>query len=235
MHRTGITLSFLMALAPLHAISDFRFGACCSANGGVCSCKGGGAVCCDGKASTCACNEKDFHIPISPTPPSTKPTAAISILVPPEHAKYLPPRDLTPGHARSSEAAEICAPGYIQKVGRTTNTAKEKVFELYKIKRRSEFEIDHLISKGLGGSNELKNLYPQPHRGLWNVQKKDQLENIMHRMVCAGKLGLSQAQSEIQTDWIAAYGKYVGAVSKPGARSKPKVSGKLKKTKNKKP
>lgn len=231
--KPHLLLKALVPLSPLCAIillsysaatADFRFGACCSANGGVCACQGGGAVCCDGKASTCPCNEKDFHIQL---PAATAAPAAIKDAVAPipaDHLKYLPNRTLTPGDIRSFSKEEICAVGYIQKVGQTPNTAKEKVFELYKIARRSAYEIDHLVSKGLGGSNDVKNLYPQPHQALWNVRKKDELENLMHRMVCSGKLPLQEAQSEILTDWIAAYKKYIGEKPSKPLKGKKKSS-----------
>jgi hypothetical protein len=38
---------------------------------------------------------------------------------------------------------------------------------------------------------------------------KDQLENRLHKMVCAGQLPLDQAQRDISTDWRAAYNKYM--------------------------
>lgn len=221
-----LALSFVMLAAlsiagAQRACADFRFGACCSANGGVCACQGGGAVCCDGKPSTCPCNEKDFRVTVpAPTVAAfTIKNAAASI--PKEHLQFLPDRTLTPGDIRSTDQTKICAPGYIQTVGRTPVTSKDKVYEMYKIARRSAYEIDHLVSKGLGGSNELKNLYPQAHKALWNVAKKDQLENLMHRMVCSGKLPLLQAQTEIATDWITAYKKYVGVkTSKPAKKKK---------------
>lgn len=65
-------------------------------------------------------------------------------------------------------------------------------------------EFDHLIPRELGGADDVKNLWPQP----WaDAQKKDKLENYLHRQVCAGKMDLADAQAAIAKDWIAAYGK----------------------------
>lgn len=209
---------FIITVAPLCANADFRFGACCSANGGVCGCKGGGAVCCDGKASTCPCDEKDFRIRVpAPSPPKT-----VARVIPEEHRAYLPDPKLTPGDVRSKDKKEICAPGYIQTVGRTTETMKNELFKLYKIVRRKDFEIDHLVSKGLGGSKDKKNLYPQALHAQWNMHKKDQLENHLHRLVCAGKLDLAVAQQEIAFDWIAAYKKYMPQAPAKNKKPSPK-------------
>lgn len=210
------------ALSPAPLWADFRFGACCSANGGVCGCKGGGAVCCDGAESTCACNEADF-----PTAAAEKSQASnqpdASAPIPKEHQKYLPNPKRTPGHIRSRDKKAICAPGYIKSVGKTPQASRDKAYTLYGIKRRKDFEIDHLVSKGLGGSNEIENLYPQPFGGIWNVQKKDQLENLLHRLVCSGKADLEQSQQQIARDWISLYKRHFGDPTKPKkAKSLPK-------------
>ena len=39
---------------------------------------------------------------------------------------------------------------------------------------------------------------------------KDALERKLHKLVCAGQLGLETAQSEIASNWIEAYQKYIG-------------------------
>ena len=39
---------------------------------------------------------------------------------------------------------------------------------------------------------------------------KDRLENTLHKLVCAEKLPLAQAQQEVAADWTKAYVKYVG-------------------------
>ena len=69
-------------------------------------------------------------------------------------------------------------------------------------------EVDHLISLELGGSNRLRNLWPEPYNIVWNAHVKDRLENRLHQMVCAGELDLTTAQQAIASDWIAAYKRY---------------------------
>jgi hypothetical protein len=71
--------------------------------------------------------------------------------------------------------------------------------------------VDHSISLELGGSNSIKNLWPQSYKTTpWNAHKKDLLENKLHQLVCSKKITLKQAQYEISHNWIEAYKKYVG-------------------------
>jgi hypothetical protein len=73
-----------------------------------------------------------------------------------------------------------------------------------------DYEIDHLISLELGGSNSIKNLWPESHRtSPWNAQVKDRLEDKLHELVCSGQLDLKTAQQAIASNWIEAYKKYV--------------------------
>jgi len=88
---------------------------------------------------------------------------------------------------------------------------REEVFKEYGIvnARPEDYEIDYLIAPGLGGTEEIHNLWPQPFKSAkWNAYVKDDLEERLHQMVCSGDLDLPTAQREIANDWIAAYKKY---------------------------
>ncbi|MBZ5654344.1 MAG: HNH endonuclease [Acidobacteriia bacterium] len=65
-------------------------------------------------------------------------------------------------------------------------------------------EIDHLISRELGGDDKLENLWPQPYTQP-GAHEKDWLENRLHKEVCAGIISLTAARKEIKADWYAAY------------------------------
>jgi len=67
------------------------------------------------------------------------------------------------------------------------------------------YELDHLISIELGGSNDIKNLWPQPidAGGVIGFHTKDVVENRAHRAVCAGEVELWDAQESIARDWYA--------------------------------
>ena len=72
-------------------------------------------------------------------------------------------------------------------------------------------EIDHLISRELGGADDIKNLWPQPYgTHPWNAVLKDRVENRLHKEVCAGRISLKQAQREIAVDWRVPYRRYFG-------------------------
>ncbi|HXQ25787.1 MAG TPA: hypothetical protein VN822_05200 [Candidatus Acidoferrales bacterium] len=71
-------------------------------------------------------------------------------------------------------------------------------------------EVDHLISRELGGADEEDNLWPQPYTQHPGAHEKDWLENELHKEVCTGQITLEDAQKEIQTDWYAAYLKRKG-------------------------
>ena len=67
------------------------------------------------------------------------------------------------------------------------------------------YEVDHLISLELGGSNDGTNLWPQSYCGTNNAHDKDKLENELHRRVCKGQMQLIDAQMCIKTDWVMCY------------------------------
>ncbi len=115
---------------------------------------------------------------------------------------------LTPGATLPVTAADICVPGYSHAVRNVPSDVKKQAYAEYGIAHHAagEFEVDHLISLELGGSNSLKNLWPQSyHTQPWNAHVKDALENALHEDVCTNQMPLAQAQQAIATDWIGAY------------------------------
>jgi hypothetical protein len=69
--------------------------------------------------------------------------------------------------------------------------------------------VDHLIPLELGGTNDMKNLWPEPDEPLPGSAEKDQLENELHEQVCTGKMTLSDAQHCIASNWINCWERYV--------------------------
>jgi hypothetical protein len=122
-----------------------------------------------------------------------------------------PDRILTPGATRIVTLSDVCSMAHEEVVGSVSTPLRQQVFQEYGIvnDHAGDFEIDYLIAPGLGGVEEIHNLWPEPYSSAtWNAHVKDALEERLHEMVCAGKLDLSTAQRDIATDWIAAYKKY---------------------------
>jgi hypothetical protein len=134
----------------------------------------------------------------------------------------LPDPALTPGEIFSNvTAAQVSRPGYARSVRNVTAKEKRAVYAEYGIKhhKRGEYEIDHLISLELGGSNDIRNLWPQSYlTPVWNAHTKDRLEDRLHSLVAKGKISLALAQHDIATNWISAYGEYFGAAPNRGAK-----------------
>lgn len=125
-------------------------------------------------------------------------------------ASYLPDARLSPGDADEVTAADICRPEYDNPANNIPIALKEQVFIRYGVNRYEVgYNVDHLIPVSLGGSNSIKNLWPQPLAGEWGWQRKNKLEHKLRKLVCSGRLTLQEAQREIAADWISAYRKYV--------------------------
>ena len=130
----------------------------------------------------------------------------------PVTAPILPDPKLTPGDVLDVSLTDIQVHGYSAKVRNVPVAVKRQVYASYGIGHweKGEYEIDHLISLSLGGSNSVKNLWPQSYlTEPWNAHTKDQLEYKLLQLVRSGQVDLHTAQQEMARDWIAAYKKYV--------------------------
>jgi hypothetical protein len=123
----------------------------------------------------------------------------------------VPDRSLTPGATRVVTVSDVCSMPHEEVIGEVSSSLRQEVFHEYGIAdaHAGDYEIDYLIAPGLGGAEDIHNLWPQPYTShIWNAHVKDTLEEHLHQMVCEGKLDLSTAQRDISTDWIAAYKNY---------------------------
>ena len=148
----------------------------------------------------------------------------------------VPDPKLTPGDAFEVTAQDLCVPGYTKKVRNVPAEMKREVYQEYGITSHGsgDYEVDHLIPLELGGSNSIKNLWPESHRtSPWNAQVKDRLEGKLHELVCSGQLDLKTAQQAIASNWIEAYKMYVSPnppvsrVASPAASESPLNSDKF--------
>jgi len=121
----------------------------------------------------------------------------------------VPDAKLTPGAVRSLDTSELCAAGGLPEA-RPPASLRQAVFHEYGMDGAAPdgYEVDHLITPALGGSDDIRNLWPESYSSEWNAYVKDELEDYLHSQVCTGEIDLSTAQREIATNWITAYQRY---------------------------
>jgi hypothetical protein len=123
-----------------------------------------------------------------------------------------PSRRLTPGATRQVNLRDVCSATPNDGTAHVIPASVQRqVFREYGMDGApsKDYEVDFLITPELGGSNDIRNLWPEPYYSTaWNAHVKDELEDRLHTMVCDGQLDLSTAQRDISADWIRAYKKY---------------------------
>lgn len=122
----------------------------------------------------------------------------------------LPDPACTPGAILPEHTeAVICAPSF--RTGPTRKLLSKAVwqsaFDEYGVTAHTArtYEVDHLISLELGGSNDIANLWPELADPRPGYHEKDLVENYLHAQVCNGALTLPEAQGIIAHDWLSYY------------------------------
>lgn len=105
--------------------------------------------------------------------------------------------------------ATICRPGYTRTIRppeSETEPFKKTIMAAYGDSGPlGDYELDHLVSLELGGSNDAANLWPQPNdHPAGAINSKDPVENALNKAVCARQVSLAAAQVAIATDWTTA-------------------------------
>jgi hypothetical protein len=136
-----------------------------------------------------------------------------------EHHHPLPDRSATPGRVfHHAGPRKFCHAGYTARVRSVSDSTRRKVFAEYGIAyaKHSHYELDHLIPLELGGSNGIRNLWPEKG-SIPNA--KDGVENELHNLVCQHKLRTRKARHVIAADWVKAmhkYGRSASVYDRPG-------------------
>jgi len=122
--------------------------------------------------------------------------------------KY-PDYQCTPGAVLKVTQKEVCKKGYAKSVRDVKYATKKEVLKKYGIKNygKGRYEIDHLISLELGGSNDISNLWPERAEPRPGFHEKDKVENYLHKEVCEGRMTLKEAQELIAHNWTDVYQK----------------------------
>lgn len=163
--------------------------------------------------SVCLCLAADKGHVTKVLPVPDRPAALVK-------AHVLPDPKLTPGAVYSDVTlADVKRANFSATDRSVPESEKRAVFKAYGIDpdktKPGEYEIDHLISLCLGGSNDARNLWPESYvTQPLNAHTKDHLEVTLLHLVRDGKVPLAQAQREIAADWTKAYVKYVGPLPK---------------------
>lgn len=145
-------------------------------------------------------------------------TAHYSYASSPTGKVYLPDHTATPGAVDPTlTVAKLCNKAFHTASARhVTRSEKVQACRAYGQLTGCPghgYELDHLISIELGGSNNIKNLWPQPvdAPGTVGYHTKDVVENRAHAAVCSGRLTLKQAQQGISGNWYT-FGKGNGFI-----------------------
>jgi hypothetical protein len=120
----------------------------------------------------------------------------------------LPDSACTPGAVLSTGTkGAICKSGYASSVRNVPDSEKNAVYAEYGIKSHTagQYEVDHLVSLELGGSNDISNLWPEAASPKPGFHEKDKVENYLHDQVCSGAIDLKHAQIQIATNWLVVF------------------------------
>lgn len=120
----------------------------------------------------------------------------------------LPDPACSPGAVlRGVTAAQVCTSGWASAHRDVPGSEKAAVYAAYGIAShaRGRYEVDHIVSLELGGSNDVANLFPEAAVPRPGFHEKDRLENFLHDRACAGKVALRTVQRGIARNWVALY------------------------------
>jgi hypothetical protein len=115
---------------------------------------------------------------------------------------------LSPGDVLTTDTSQVCTSGYSSSVRNVPLSEKKQVYAEYGVsypQPEGAYEVDHLISLELGGSNDIKNLFLEAAEPRPGFHEKDKVENYLHSQVCSGKMTIQEAQKGIVDDWYKYY------------------------------
>jgi hypothetical protein len=138
----------------------------------------------------------------TPTPANTKPIVNVKIT-----STTYPNTNLTPGHLQTMDDDFLCYSGMPEKLTKNTSDAvKKQVFKSYHLTYppTKEYTIDRYIPTSLGGSDNIKNLWPQSVTPP-GYKEKNIAENYLYKLMCNKTINISTAQQRIKTDWVVVY------------------------------
>lgn len=124
----------------------------------------------------------------------------------------VPRKALTPGAVTTTNTTQVCNRTPAQNTETIPVGLEAEVLSEYRIgpTQQSRYLLDLLVPISLGGAMTVSNIWPATVEGTGFVQKA-QLDHILKDDVCHRFLTLRQAQRALETNWYAAWLKYVVA------------------------
>jgi hypothetical protein len=119
----------------------------------------------------------------------------------------LPSKRLTPGAAYASATlGKVCHASYVASIPSVSLALQKHVFDRYHIagSAQSQYEIDRLISSGIGGSNALTNLWPLPLKGRYGAKAKAEVDRQLRAWLCSGGPTIAAVQHFEAANWYTA-------------------------------
>jgi hypothetical protein len=157
-----------------------------------------------------------------PTAPAATSSLGVAAPSPTRMPVGLPDQKRTPGSINPNVTTDnlgttICKSGWTATIRPpSAYTSALKLVQIveygYNDRSPSHYQEDHLVPLEIGGApRDPANLWPEPNDIILpdgtevGSDAKDNLENYLHRQVCAGAMPLGDAQRLIAGDWIAAW------------------------------
>lgn len=118
---------------------------------------------------------------------------------------------LTPGAVTTTDANVVCNLPARTRAPAMPFSVQQAVFNEYGYTTPSaqhKYILDYLVPDNLGGAPVQANIWPAAVRGTGFYQKI-QTDHILREMVCRRTITLAQAQHALETNWYAAWLRYV--------------------------
>jgi hypothetical protein len=125
----------------------------------------------------------------------------------------VPNPKLTPGAVTTTDANAICTTAPHSAGPQVATAMQAIVYHEYgytSAPAQHKHVMDLLVPHDLGGALVLANVWPIAVAGT-GFYEKDQTNAILRQMVCRRELTLAQAQRALETNWYAAWLRYVVA------------------------
>jgi hypothetical protein len=78
---------------------------------------------------------------------------------------------------------DVCDPGYSKPIRNVPILQKKSIYRSYNVKfpqPSGAYEVDHFIPLSIGGSNDDKNLWPEPAVPIPGFREKDKVEYYLY-------------------------------------------------------